>query len=125
MWWKERRVDIKVEQEETGEMTSRHACKVEKTRKIARVTKIIAPAFKDCEAKVADFPAFARAPEKLATADGAKNFTFPVSGLDLNVFSRVSNGRTVEFVIWGDTAGDGTEDGAPEELSTAIFFAMG
>jgi hypothetical protein len=63
------------------------------------VTKIIAPALKDCEAKVADFAAFARAPEKLATADGAKNFTFPVSGLDLNVFSRVSNGRTVEFVI--------------------------
>lgn len=50
-------------------------------------------AFGGCEVTITALAALARAPdEKFATADGAKNFTLPVSGADLRVVSRVSEG---------------------------------
>jgi hypothetical protein len=88
-------------------------------------TQRAAPAFGGCEATLAGLAALARAPdEKLATADGAKNFTLPVSEADLKVFSLVSEGFA-KGVDTGNADGGDVEEVAHEELSVASFLDTG
>lgn len=83
-----------------------------------------APAFGGCEATLASLVAFARAPdEKLAIADGAKNFTLPESGADLKVFSLVSEGFA-EGVETGSVGGGDVEE-VVHELSVGSFLDTG
>lgn len=87
---------------------------------------ITVPAFRGCEDTIADLAAFARAPdEKLATADGAKNFTLPVSGPDLKVFSLVSDGFADGIETGNVDGGDDVEEAAQEELSVDSFLDTG
>ena len=80
-----------------------------------------APAF---GATLAGLAALARAPdEKLVTADGAKNFTLPVSGADLKVFSLVSEGFA-EAVNTGTVDG-GDVEAAHDEFSVGSFLDTG
>lgn len=84
-----------------------------------------AAAFRGCENNDTDLAVLARAPdEKFATADGAKNFTLPVSGPDLNVFSRVSDGF-VDGVETGTVEGGDVEGDAQDELSVGSFLDTG
>jgi hypothetical protein len=84
-----------------------------------------AAAFIGCEDAVAGLATFARAlDEKLATADGAKNFTLPVSGPDLKVFSLVSEGFA-EHVETGNIDGGDVEEAPQVELSVGSFLDTG
>lgn len=86
---------------------------------------VTVPAFGGCEDTAADLATFTRAPdEKLATADGAKNFTLPVSEPDLNVFSRVREGFA-EGVETGNVDGGDVEEAPQLVLSVGSFLGTG